>query len=136
MCFHHTTHELALHVSILSQSAHRALGIVIAKGKSLGGLPYQVFCKLYDSLVQPIIDYGACIWGARTYSCISSVQNRAMRFFLGVGRRTPVAALQGDMGWYPNDVNQWICIHCSQTMVQIPVYGRFTNQQKSVHVVG
>ena len=33
------------------------------------------------------------------HSCINAIQNRAMRFFLGVGKYTPVAALQGEMGW-------------------------------------
>ena len=33
-----------------------------------------------------------------------------MRFFLGVGKYTPVAALQGEMGWELSIVKQWICI--------------------------
>ena len=32
-------------------SAHRALGIVIAKSKEMGGMPYECFNKLYDGLV-------------------------------------------------------------------------------------
>jgi hypothetical protein len=43
---------------------------------------------LYDSLVQPIIGYGASIWGYKSFSCIEAVQNRAMRYSLGVGKRT------------------------------------------------
>ncbi len=54
-----------------------------------------MFSKLYDSLVQPIMDYGASV----SFSCIDAVQNRAMKYFLGVGKRTPVAAMQGDIGW-------------------------------------
>ena len=38
------------------------------------------------------------------------MQNKALRFFLGVGKYTPVAALQGDMGWEPSIVKQWTCI--------------------------
>lgn len=30
-----------------------------------------------------------------------------MRFFLGVGRYTPVAALYGEMGWIPPFAQQW-----------------------------
>jgi hypothetical protein len=33
-----------------------------------------------------------------------------MRFFLGVGKYTPIAALYGEMGWDPPIVRQWISI--------------------------
>ena len=72
----------------VAQASQRALGLLIAKSKAHGGLPYTVFTKLYDALVQPIMDYGAAIWGHKPHSCIQAVQNRAMRFHLGVGRRT------------------------------------------------
>ena len=94
----------------VAQAAHRALGLLIAKDRAHGGMPYHVFSKLFDALVQPIIDYGASIWGKKTYTCIQTVQNRAMRYFLGVGRRTPVAALQGEMGWTTSDQRQWMCV--------------------------
>lgn len=94
----------------VSQAAHRALGMLIAKGRAHGSFPYEVFTKLYNSLVQPIIDYGACIWGYRSYTCIEAVQNRALRYFLRVGKRTPIAAMQGDMGWSSQEYRQWVCI--------------------------
>ena len=95
---------------IVAQSATRALGLLIAKYKSIGGMPFKVFTKLYDSLVWPVISYGAAIWGTKSYSCINAVQNRAMRFFLGTGKYTPNAAIYGDMGWQPPLVKQWKCI--------------------------
>ena len=65
----------------VAAAASRALGLVISKFKSAGGLPYSVFSKLYDSIVWSTISYGACIWGAKEYSSIIAVQNRACRFF-------------------------------------------------------
>ena len=97
-------------VKYVAQSASRALGLLISKCKLAGGLPYNVYTKLFESIVSPVINYGACIWGFKTYSCINAVQNRAMRFFLGVGRYTPVAALHGEMGWEPCIVKQLVCI--------------------------
>jgi len=47
----------------VAQSANRALGLLIAKCKIMGGLPYDAFTKLYDSVVWPIINYGAPVWG-------------------------------------------------------------------------
>ncbi len=60
-------------------------------------MPYDVYTTLYDSLVQPIIDYIAGIWGTKDFSCINSVQHRACRFFLGVGKYTPNVAVEGEM---------------------------------------
>ena len=92
---------------MVSQAAGRALGLLIAKYKTLGGMPFDVYNKLYDALVWPVIAYGAAVWGDRSYSCIEAIQNRAMRFYLGVGRYTPSAGVAGDMGWTPTLIRQW-----------------------------
>ena len=70
-----------------------------------GGVTYHVFTKLYDSLVSPIIEYGASIWGYKNVSCINAMHNRACRFFLGVGKYTPNAAVTGDMDGYHLFIN-------------------------------
>ncbi|KAK6181789.1 hypothetical protein SNE40_009574 [Patella caerulea] len=107
---------MAKHVA---KSAARALGLLIAKAKCMGGLPYDSFTKLYNNLIYPIISYGAAIWGDREFSCVTAVQNRACRYFLGVGRYTPNAAVNGDMGWVPIHVRQWDSV--------IRHYGRLCN---------
>ena len=96
--------------ALVAKSAGRALGLMIAKAKAYGGLPYDCYTKLFNSLVQPIIDYGAAVWGTKEFSCINAVQNRACRFFMGVGRYTPNAATQGDMGWCCQNQKQWLCV--------------------------
>ncbi len=95
----------------VSECARRALGSLIAKDKAHGGMPFDVFTHLYNSLVQPIIDFGAGIWGSsRDYDCIDSIQNRACRYFLGVNRYAPTAAVRGDMGWAVPAQRKWICV--------------------------
>ena len=49
--------------NIVSQSASRARGLLIAKFKAIGGMPFEIYSKLYDSVVWPVIAYGAAIWG-------------------------------------------------------------------------
>jgi len=103
----------------VAQSASRALGLLISKCKLVGGVPYNVFTKLYDSIVWPVISYCAGIWGIKQYSCIDAVQNRAMRFFLGVGKYTPNAAVIGEMGWEPAYLKQWVCVGRQFTRLSI-----------------
>jgi hypothetical protein len=94
----------------VAQAANRSLGLLIAKFKAYGGIPYTCFSTLYDALVDSIIRYGSGIWGYRSFSCISAVQNRASRFFLGVGKYTPNAAVQGDLGWSTSEYRQWMAV--------------------------
>jgi hypothetical protein len=61
-------------------------------------------------MVWPVISYGASIWGTKSYSCINAVQNRAMRFYLGLGKYTPTAALYGELAWQPPHVKQWVSV--------------------------
>ncbi len=92
------------------KAASRALCLPIAKSKAYGGLPYEVYSHLYNSLVHPIIDYVAVIWGTNQYSCISAVQHLVCQYFMGVGLYTPNAAVQGDMGWDMPAHRQWIAV--------------------------
>ena len=78
--------DYSLMAKQVSSSASRALGLLISKCKSAGGLQFATFTKLYDSTVGSIIAYGAAVWGCKKYQCITAVQNRALRFYLGVGR--------------------------------------------------
>ena len=104
---------------VVAQSANRALGLLIAKSKSLGGMPYSVFLKLFDSVVWSVIAYGAAVWGSRKFSCIEAVQHKAQRYYLGTGKYTPSAAVAGDMGWIPAFIKQYKCV-CKQ-------WARYTN---------
>ena len=90
---------------MVSQAASRTLGLLIAKYKILGGMPFDVAGKVYDAMVWPVIAYGAFLGGDRSKSCTEAVQNRAMRFF--VSRYTPSAGVAGDMCWIPPLIRQW-----------------------------
>ena len=101
---------LSLHlftVPVRCQSANRALGLLIDKSKAFGDLQYEPYTKLYDAIVVPIISYGAVIWATQSYACINAVQHRAARYFLNVGRYTPNAAVNGDIGWAPMVTKCW-----------------------------
>ncbi len=102
--------DYSITAHIVSQSASRALGLLIAKYKSLGGMPLNVFRKLFDATVWATIAYGAAVWGTQKFLCIEKIQNRAMRYFLGTSRSTPNAAIAGDLGWESMFEKQMECV--------------------------
>ena len=88
----HTVRELA-------KSASRAFGALTAKFIACGGMAHSVYTKLFENLVQPVLLYGSAIWGLSEHGVINTVQNKACRLFLGVGRYASNIATRGDMGW-------------------------------------
>ena len=99
--------DYSISARTVAESANRALGMLIAKTKTFGGIPYEAFSKLYESTVVPVITYASSIWGCENFSCISAVQNRAARYFMNVGIHTPNAAVLGDVGWKPITYHCW-----------------------------
>ncbi|ESO98409.1 hypothetical protein LOTGIDRAFT_159217 [Lottia gigantea] len=53
-------------------------------------------------------EYCSGVWGFKQFPKIEQIQNRAIRYFLGLHRFTPKAALNGDMGWLPPHVKRWL----------------------------
>ena len=97
-------------VSALCESANRALGGVISKFKQLNDLSYDVFIKLYETGVIPVVNYGAGVWGYDKYEICDKLQNKAMCYFLGVSKFAPTAALIGDLNVMPIMFTRWRCI--------------------------
>ena len=107
VCHQHRARSTCISAKTVAQSASRALGLLIAKYKTMGGLPYDVYTKLYDAVGWPVISHGASIWSVKTFSCINAVHNQHMRFFLGVGKFTPNNDVTWEMAWIPPDIRQW-----------------------------
>ena len=83
--------------AVLSQSDNRALGALRNKIRNFKDCQFQNFTKLFHTCVAPILDYGYGVWGYNRFSKIEIIQNRVLRYFLGVRRFAPYHAIQGDM---------------------------------------
>ena len=83
----------------LAVAGARALGAIRNKIYSLKDVGFKTFSKLFYSGVVPILDYCSSVWGFKKIKCIDDIQNRAVRYFLGVHRFCPLPMLEGDMGW-------------------------------------
>ena len=94
--------------NVLAESGQRALGAIIAKYKKLHGLGYTSYTKLYNACVKPILDYGSGVWGSKQFGKIDTVQNRAIRVYLGVHAFAPNAAITADIGWTSSHIRRKI----------------------------
>ncbi len=84
---------------ILSEAGGRALGGVINKFKELKDCGFDTYEKMFNTAVSPVCNYAAEIWGYKDFSWATHIQNRAMRYYLGVHRFACLGGLRGDFGW-------------------------------------
>lgn len=106
----HEKMDISHNCDVLSKAGGRALGSIINRIHGLKEFGFKSYEKLYDSCVTSILDYCASVWGYKNNQKIDNVQNRAMRYFLGVHRFTPVLAMVGDTGWIPSVYRRWQCM--------------------------
>ena len=90
----------------IAKSAGRALSAIYTKFIHVGGMKYEVYTKLIETVVEPVLFYGAGVWGQRYFNEIEVVLNKACRYFLGVGKFASNIATRGDMGWVSCKVKQ------------------------------
>ncbi len=64
--------------------------------------------KLFNSCVQTVMHYSSCVWGFRVYDKCNQVLYKALRFYLGVHKYTPILGIFGDTGWLPSEYNRWL----------------------------
>ena len=94
----------------VADSAGRALGSIICKFKFFLNFHFKSYSKLYEAGVLPVAHYAASIWGNVTGKEIECIHNRAMRYFLGVHKFAPNAAVTADMGWLAPKYRRYICM--------------------------
>jgi len=93
---HLTFHEA---INTLSCSGGRALGAIISKFQTMKGMDFYSYSQLFISCVASVLDYASPVWGHKNVDKIDTIQNRALRFFLGVSAYAPNLGVQGDTGW-------------------------------------
>ena len=98
--------DFSITAALLAGSAGRALGAIYSKYRHTNGLGYKSYTKMYHSGVTPILDYCSGVWGYSAFDKINTVQNRAIRLYLGVHRFAPNLAINGDMGWTSSRVRR------------------------------
>lgn len=83
---------------ILAQQGKKSFMSLRRRTRLLGNLSYEHFFKIFDTMIVPILTYGAEIWGYQTYETIERVQYLACRMFLSVHQNSPNCAVLGECG--------------------------------------
>ena len=67
-------------------------------------IPISQKCKLFDSLISPVLNYSAEIWGMNEGKDIELIHNKFCRRILSVRKSTNITALTGELGRFPFSV--------------------------------
>ena len=109
----------------LEDMASRAKKGVIGILKLLWTLAEQsptLFFRLFDCQIQPMLTYGAEVWGIMAdHSTIERVHLFAIKRLLNVSTRTPSALVYGETGRYPLYIITYVkCIKYWLNLVRMP----------------
>ena len=63
---------------VLADASSRALGSLLTKHYHCNGLYLDIFLKIYDATVTPVMDYSSAVWGHKQHDACTNVQNRAV----------------------------------------------------------
>ena len=94
--------------TVLRDIAGRAKAASIHVLKSLRKLTFvtpDLFFKVFDAQIQPILLYGSEVWGLNVCKQIETVHLFSLKWFLGVSSRSPNAMVYGDTSRYPLHIN-------------------------------
>ena len=104
-------------VQTLAQQSEKSLLVLKRFAFKCKGLPIDVWFKLFDSMILPIITYGAEIWGTQVHCHIENVQIRFCKYILGVSKTCNNVAVLGECGrlplytiYYTKCIKYWIKI--------------------------
>ena len=117
----------------LSDQALRAANGLLALFKRLS-FDIKTKLSLFDSLVTPILLYGAEVWGIYNISNIDKIHIKYCKAILGVRQQTPNYTVFGELGRYPlyvickeRALNFWIKIlKCNKSTS--PIFHVFRHQ--------
>lgn len=92
--------NIEMSTKTLSEQALRAANNLLALFKRIS-FDVKTKLSLFDSLVTPIILYGAEYWGIFDIKNVDRIHIKFCKHILGVKQQTPNSAIYGELGRYP-----------------------------------
>ena len=108
------------HVKYTHDKARKAMFSMYKYGYYLGQQPPDIFCKLFDSLIKPILQYGAEIWANSVgYKPLETMG--FLKKLLRLRNQTPNLAVYGEFGSLPiKEQNGIKTLKYYRTLEQMP----------------
>jgi len=100
LCFS-TKLSLTQAISELATKAKQRTVQILKCLWKLGTIDFDVFFKIYDAQVIPVIMYGSELWGYQRFDMLEKAHLYACKRLLNVGPTTPNALVLGDTGRMP-----------------------------------
>ena len=95
-------------VETMTACASRSFGRIQGIFKKMGNMGIKSYETLYESYVDPIINYAAGVWGFDYFNPPQVLQNRIMQFVLGSHKFAPNAATKIEMDWLGCREKRWL----------------------------
>jgi len=89
----------------LASRARAAVAQVQRSLRKISHVTPNVFFKLFDAQIQPIVLYASEVWGLSDCDVIEKVHISGLKQFLNVSARTPNVMVYGDSGRFPLYIN-------------------------------
>ena len=99
------------HVTKRIDKVHNSMYGLLRSIRQLG-LPSDLSCHLFDSMVSPIMTYGCEVWGNQNIDSLETVHMKFCKFVLGVNKSTTNAMVYGELGRHPLQVEITLGILC------------------------
>ncbi len=96
--------------NVLVDDGYSALCAIITKYEKPGGLGYYTYTTMYNAGVCPILDYATEICAYKEYPEINTIQNRAIRVFMGVHNFAPNLGITEYFGWTASNVRHRVAM--------------------------
>ena len=97
-------------VETLTASASRSFGRMHSIFKQIRNMGVKSYETLYNSYDDPIMNYVSGVWGFAYFNTPQVLQNRIIRFYLGVHRYAPTAVIKIEMDWLECRGRRWLNI--------------------------
>ena len=98
----------SINVQTLTAAASRSFGRIHNMFKALKNMGPNTYETLYLSYVLPIANYASGVWGFDFFDKPQILQNRIIRFFLGVHKFAPLASTKIEMDWLEMRGRRWL----------------------------
>ena len=87
-------------IKLIKAQANKAMRYIISRARAKN-MPIDIQLKLFDTLVIPIMTYGAEVWGFEHLNMLDQLELQFLKLVMNVRRSTPKYMIYGELGRLP-----------------------------------